>query len=135
MALRTATRSSTARSTRRSITASSISPFRRRPARTPVSNEITTKDQFERVFEAIRGLQTVQAISLGLELGLFSALNQTPMTPAELAAHKGLHEPYVRVWCEAAYAFGLLEISDGHYVLAPKMDVVLLDSDHPRYLG
>lgn len=96
-----------------------------------------TKEQFEFVFQALKGWQTIQAIALGLELNLFTALRETEtgQTPEALAEALGLHAPYVRIWCESAYAFGLLEQTEGVYRLVPGLDTVLLDRDHPRYLG
>lgn len=94
------------------------------------------KEAFERVQQSFSGLQTLQVIYLGLELGLFQRLKDAPQAPEALAAGAGLHTPYVRIWCESAFAFHILEVGDeGHYRLAPGMDTVLLDSDHPRYVG
>jgi SAM-dependent methyltransferase len=96
-----------------------------------------TREAFDHILNAFRGVQTVQAAALGLELGLLHALRDAgEQTSAELAERLELHPPYVRVWCEAGYAFGLLEIAeDGKYRLAPGMETVLLDADHPRWLG
>jgi SAM-dependent methyltransferase len=96
-----------------------------------------TKEQFEFVFQALKGWQTVQAIALGLELNLFTALRNAEqgLTPDELAQELDLHAPYVRIWCESAYSFGVLEQTEGRYRLVPGLDTVLLDRDHPRYLG
>ncbi len=103
-----------------------------------MAQEISTKDQFEFVFNAFRGLQTVQVISLGLQLGMFAALEKAKggLSAAELAAELKLHVPYVRIWCQAAYAFNVLEMtSEDKYQIAPKLNTVLLDQEHPRYLG
>lgn len=103
-----------------------------------MAKENSAKAQFEHVFEAFKGFQTVQVIHLGLQLGLFSTLNETPqgLTPEDLAARLRLHTLYVQKWCEVAYAYKLLERdNNGFYHLPPKLDTVLLDTDHPRYLG
>ncbi len=95
-----------------------------------------TKEAFERVQAAFRGHQTLQLIYLGLELGLLESLRSQPATPDALAAALSLHPPYVRVWCEVGTAFGVLAVDDaGRYRLAAGMDTVLLDADHPRFVG
>ncbi|MBE2271279.1 MAG: methyltransferase domain-containing protein [Anaerolinea sp.] len=95
-----------------------------------------TKAQFDFVLNAFRGLQTVQVIGLGLRLGMIAALKETGgLTAADLAARLNLHAPYVRVWCEVGYALSVLELDAGRFVLPPGMETVLLDRDHPRYLG
>lgn len=95
------------------------------------------KEQFERVLRAFHGMQTVQVIGLGLELGLFAALHEAgALVPAELARRLNLHPPYVRVWCEVAAALGVLDVDDaGAFHLPTGMETVLLNPDHPRYLG
>ncbi len=103
-----------------------------------MAHENNAKAQFEHVFEAFRGFQTVQVIHLGLQLGLFSTLREANpgLTPNDLAAQLRLHTPYVEKWCEVAYAYKLLDRDNaGCYQLPPKLDTVLLDTDHPRYLG
>ncbi|NWF70517.1 MAG: class I SAM-dependent methyltransferase [Chloroflexi bacterium] len=103
-----------------------------------MAQEISTKDQFEFVFNAFRGLQTVQVISLGLQTGMLAALDAAEggLSDGELAEKLSLHPPYVRLWCQTAYAFHVLEMSaDSRYQIAPKLNTVLLDQEHPRYLG
>jgi ubiquinone/menaquinone biosynthesis C-methylase UbiE len=99
--------------------------------------EPTTKEQFEFVFNAMRGAQTVQVISLGLQLGLLAALRDAPdgLSSDELAQLLSLVRYHVRVWCETGYALGVLDYADGRFRLPLKLDTVLLDTDHPRYLG
>jgi len=57
-----------------------------------------------------RGAQTLALGYIGVVNGLFSALRRLDAAPAEkLAQAAGMDEGYVRRWCDAAYAFGLLE--------------------------
>jgi ubiquinone/menaquinone biosynthesis C-methylase UbiE len=103
-----------------------------------MAQDITTKDQFEFLFNAFRGLQTVQVVSLGLQLGMLAVLDaaQDGLSDSDLAAHLRLHPPYVRVWCQIAYALHVLDMTPaGTYQIAPKLNTVLLDPEHPRYLG
>lgn len=100
-----------------------------------MSGHNPVKESFEKIQGAIRGMQTLQVVYLGLELGLFETLKSAPVTPEALADAKGLYLPYLRIWMQTAVAFGILEYADGAYQLAPGMDTVLLDGDHPRYVG
>ena len=99
--------------------------------------EITADSQVARIFEWRRGFNTIYLVHLGVQLGLFRALNEAPgSTAAQLAAKLGLHAPYVERWCLTAYGMELLDAqADGGYRLAPFMDVILTAPAHPRYLG
>lgn len=90
-----------------------------------------------RVFEWRRGFNAMHVIDLGLDLGLFQALAAVPgAEPREVAEKLGLHPEYVATWFLSAYGFGLLDSAgQGRFELAPHVDAVLADSDHPRYLG
>lgn len=89
------------------------------------------------VFEWRRGFNAMYLIDLGLELGLFQTLAAAPgAEPREVARRLGLHPEYVATWFLSAYGFGLLDSAgDGRFRLAPHVDAVLADADHPRYLG
>jgi SAM-dependent methyltransferase len=99
--------------------------------------EITADSQVARIFEWRRGFNTIYLIHLGVQLGLFRALNEAPgVTAAQLAQRLGLHPPYVERWCLTAYGMELLDAqSENGYKLAPFMDVILAAPSHPRYLG
>ena len=99
--------------------------------------EITADSQVARVFEWRRGFNTIHLIHLGVQLGLFRALDEArAATPRQLAEKLGLHAPYVERWCITAYGMDLLDADrPGCYRLAPFMDVILAAPSHPRYLG
>src|SRR5258708_22442937 len=84
-------------------------------------SQITADSQVARIFEWRRGFNTIHLIDLGVHLGLFHALAQTPgLTGAELAGQLGLHAPYVEVWCKTAYGLEILDAdSAGKYRLRP----------------
>jgi SAM-dependent methyltransferase len=100
-------------------------------------NQITADSQVARIFEWRRGFNTIHLIDLGVHLGLFRALAQTPgLTGTELAGQLGLHAPYVEVWCKTAYGLEILDAdAAGKYRLAPHFDSILASPTHPRYLG
>ena len=99
--------------------------------------QITADSQVARIFEWRRGFNTIHLIDLGVHLGLFRTLAQTPgLDGAELAAQLGLHPPYVEVWCKTAYGLEILDAdAAGKYRLAPHLDAILASPTHPRYLG
>ena len=100
-------------------------------------SQITADSQVARIFEWRRGFNTIHLIDLGVHLGLFRALAQTPgLNGAELARQLGLHAPYVEVWCKTAYGLEILDAdADEKYRLAPHFDAILASPTHPRYLG
>lgn len=100
--------------------------------------EVTPERQAARLYEYAKGFMAVHLIDTGLRLGLFARLREARegLTPADLARALSLHEPYVRVWCETAYAWELLDATaGGGFRLAPHYDAILADAAHPRYLG
>jgi len=98
--------------------------------------DITADTQVARIFEWRRGFNTIYLIHLGVQLGLFKALAESPgATPAQLAQKLGLQEHYVDRWCMTAFGMELLDAEGGGYKLAPFFDVILAAPSHPRYLG
>ncbi|MFN0039514.1 MAG: class I SAM-dependent methyltransferase [Burkholderiales bacterium] len=102
-----------------------------------VAAEITADMQVARIFEWRRGFNTIYLIDLGVHLGLFKALAETPgLTGTELADRLGLHPPYVEVWCRTAYGMEILDANaEGEYRLAAHYQAILATPSHPRYLG
>lgn len=99
-------------------------------------NDITADSQVARIFEWRRGFNTIYLIHLGVQLGMFKALVESPgMTAGELASRLGLQERYVDRWCMTAYGMELLDAEGAGYKLAPFFDVILAAPSHPRYLG
>jgi SAM-dependent methyltransferase len=102
-----------------------------------MAEAISADQQVARIFEWRRGFNTIHLIDVGVRLGLFKALVETPgATAEEVATRLGLHAPYVSVWCKTAYGMELLDADPGpRYRLAPHFDVILAAPTHPRYLG
>jgi len=99
--------------------------------------DITADSQVERIFAWRRGFNAMHLIDLGIRLGLFKALAESPnATAASVAQRLGLHAPYVEIWCTTAYAFELLDADEERrFRLAPYMSEILANPAHPRYLG
>ncbi len=94
----------------------------------------TFQEQQERLTTYYDGFHAVYLMHAGLRAGLFAHLARHPqgLTPDELAAGLGLHPPYVRIWCQTAYAYRLLEPDgDGRFHLPPHYDKLLGDPESP----
>lgn len=102
-----------------------------------MAEAISADQQVARIFEWRRGFNTIHLIDVGVRLGLFKTLAESPgATAEEVASRLGLHAPYVSVWCKTAYGMELLDAEPGpRYRLAPHFDVILAAPTHPRYLG
>ncbi|MCC7547369.1 MAG: methyltransferase domain-containing protein [Burkholderiales bacterium] len=99
-------------------------------------NEVTADTQVARIFEWRRGFNTIYLMHIGVQLGLFEALAESPgTTPAQLAHKLGLQESCVERWCTTAYGMELLDAEGRGFRLAPFLDVILASPSHPRYLG
>ena len=78
--------------------------------------EISSKSQIAKVDEFHRGFVATHLISIGAKLGLFRTLNEAKegLAVQDLSLKLELHEPYVDLWCKAAYALEILDCdSDG----------------------
>lgn len=69
----------------------------------------------------------------GDKLGLYRALADGPLTPAQLAAKTGTHERYVREWLGAQAASGYVsyDAAAGTFWLSPEQAAVFADEDSP----
>lgn len=103
-----------------------------------MSDQVRSADeQVAQIFEWRRGFNAMHLIDLGIRLGLFKALAEAPGSSAKTVAERlGLHAPYVEVWCNTAYGFGLLDGDEARkFRLAPFVGEILANPAHPRYLG
>ncbi|MBO0887234.1 MAG: methyltransferase domain-containing protein [Acidimicrobiales bacterium] len=114
----------------------------------PASTTVTIGEQAPRLLAQVAGYVGHRTAAIGLRHGLIEALAEhAPLTPDELSQTLELDPFYVAVWCRAALASGILERVQeseamsapaglgGHYVLAPHMRTLLLDTGHPAYMG
>ena len=67
------------------------------------------EDLRKSVLAAAQGAMSLNIAFIGVSGGLFEALANAPGTASEVAARASADEGYVRRWCDAAYAFGLLD--------------------------
>ena len=67
------------------------------------TEELTKQAQWQKVFNAILGYQTIWIADIGLKTGLFRAIADSPAGIEEdtLAHTLGFAPRYVQVWCRA----------------------------------
>jgi ubiquinone/menaquinone biosynthesis C-methylase UbiE len=100
--------------------------------------EITLDEQSAKLEDYEKGFLAVHLVNTGVVLGLFDKLSASEggLGPDTLASELGLHEPYVRLWCQSAYYFEILDCAeDGRFKLAPHMGSLLTDPENPYYFG
>jgi len=116
------------------------------------------KQQAGVLLSQVAGYIGVRCIEIGLKSGLVEALSKAPggLTAPALAEAAGTDLFYTRIWCRSAYGAQVIEVvgdgadaSEGYdpaardfkpereltFRLAPHMATLLLDSEHPAYLG
>lgn len=100
--------------------------------------DITFDEQRARLQSYERGFFAIYLIRTGIELGIFKKLSSLDkgISSSALASELGLHEPYVRVWCQAAYHLEILEADNtGNFKLALHIDTLLTETENPYYFG
>jgi SAM-dependent methyltransferase len=93
----------------------------------------------ERLFDATLGALELFSVYLGVELGLYRALERHgTMTPNELADRAAIAPRYAREWLEQQAVAGLLEVDDGDTLrcrLAPDHARVLAHPDDAAHVA
>lgn len=100
--------------------------------------EITLEEQRAKLLGYEKGFSAVYLLKMGTDLGLFKKLTtyESGISPSGLASELGLHEPYVRAWCQTGYHMELLDCdSTGRFRLAPHMGTLLAETENPYYYG
>jgi SAM-dependent methyltransferase len=74
-----------------------------------------------RVMQGAQGAALLHVAYVGVTNALFEALSRRgPMSPSELAEEAGRSPGYVARWCDAAYAFELIdEVGEGRFETSP----------------
>ena len=97
--------------------------------------ELSTKTQMAKIRNFERGFMATHLVNLGAKLGVFQALHEDRdgLTVPVLAAKLGVHEPYLKIWCQTAYHFEILDSDEkGRFKLQPYLDEILGDKNHFR---
>lgn len=79
--------------------------------------ETSLADKKKQLAQAAQQSGVFQSAYVGITNGLLDALDGRGLTPAELAEAAGVDAGYVTRWCDAAYAFELLDEDDGRFSL------------------
>ena len=97
--------------------------------------ELNAKTQMAKIRNFEKGFMATHLINLGTRLGIFEALNENKegLTIPVLASKLGIHEPYLKIWCQTAYHFEILDGDEkGRFMLQPCLDEILGDKNHFR---
>jgi SAM-dependent methyltransferase len=97
--------------------------------------EISAKTQMMKIRSFEKGFMATHLINLGNRIGVFENLhaNSEGLTITELAANLNLHEPYIKVWCQTAFHFEIVDCDEqGRFKLQPFLDEILGDKSHFR---
>jgi len=97
--------------------------------------EITFENQAAKLEKYYRGFTATHLIHIGDKLGLFEVLNDNKkgLTTTELASELGLHEPYVKIWCQTALYLEILDYNEGgRFKFQPYMNEILGDKSNFR---
>jgi ubiquinone/menaquinone biosynthesis C-methylase UbiE len=98
--------------------------------------EASAKTQMAKIRGFERGFMATHLINIGSKIGVFEILNEKKeegLTVADMATALGVHEPYLKFWCQTAYHFEILDCDDkGKFKLQPFFDEILGDKNHFR---
>ena len=97
--------------------------------------EITFESQAAKLEKFSRGFSATHLIHIGDKLGLFEVLNDNKngLTTSELASELGLHEPYLKIWCQTALYLEILDYDEGgRFKFQPYMNEILADKSNFR---
>jgi ubiquinone/menaquinone biosynthesis C-methylase UbiE len=97
--------------------------------------EISAKTQMAKIRNFEKGFMATHLVNLGAKLGVFEALHEDKngITLPVLAAKLGVHEPYLKIWCQTAYHFEILDSDEkGRFKLQPFLEEILGDRNHFR---
>lgn len=100
--------------------------------------EFSTESQLDKLNNYMKGFKAVHLINIGQKLGILGALWEAKdgSSAKELALRLGLHEPYLKIWCQTAYCFEILDCDDqGCYRFQPFFGEILGDESSLNYRG
>jgi SAM-dependent methyltransferase len=86
------------------------------------------------VWETITAHQRSAALKAAIEVGVFNALHNGPLTAPELASRAGVAERAMRILCDFLTVHGLIAKADGHYSHTPT-SAMFLDSQSPASMA
>ena len=96
---------------------------------------VNFRSQTAKILSFNKGFLATYLINIGNETGIFEALknNKKGLTVNELATKLALYEPYVKVWCNTAYFFEILDYdNENRFKFQPFLDKILGDKSDFR---
>jgi ubiquinone/menaquinone biosynthesis C-methylase UbiE len=97
---------------------------------------VSAKTQMEKIRNFEKGFMAIHLINIGAKVGIFEKLNHAKekgLTVSELAQKLDLHEPYLKLWCQTAHHFRILDCDNhGNFKFQPFLDEILGDPNHFR---
>lgn len=103
------------------------------PALTPELEHLVGK-----VISDLGGTANAVLVIVGDRLGLYETLAKIgPLTPAQLAAHTGTTERYIREWLAAQAASGYItyDSSTEQFSMSPEQAMLFADENSPLYMA
>jgi len=97
--------------------------------------KISARSQWTKIRNFEKGFFATHLINLGAKLGVFEALSEAKegLIIPDLASKLKLHEHYLKVWCQTAYHFEILDCDNqGRFRLQPFLDEILGDKTNYR---
>jgi ubiquinone/menaquinone biosynthesis C-methylase UbiE len=98
--------------------------------------EVSAKTQMAKIRNFEKGFMATHLINIGSKVGVFEKLNEKKedgFTVTDMATELGVHEAYLKFWCQTAYHFAILDCDDqGRFKLQPFLDEILGDKNHFR---
>jgi SAM-dependent methyltransferase len=100
-------------------------------------SDITILNQISKIRNFEKGHRATQVINTGFRFGILNALAESleGLTVPELSLKLILHEPFLKIWCQTAYHFEILDSDElGRFKLQSFLDEVLgLDFPLPNH--
>ncbi len=100
--------------------------------------DVSFKTQKEKIRSYHNGFVATHLINIGHQVGLLKGIFDTTngITVPELASKLGLHEPYVKIWCQTACCLEILDRDDeGRYKFQPYFDELLGNDESIRNIA
>lgn len=91
-------------------------------------SEITILDQIAKVRSFEKGHRATQVINTGFRFGMLDVLAESleGLTVPDLALKLMLYEPFLKIWCQTAYHFEILNCDErGRFRLQPFLEEIL----------
>lgn len=87
------------------------------------------------IADSIKGFMEIYLINTGVRFDFFSMLDNKDLSVNELAKKVNIDEKYVKMWCNTAFAFKVLDKNGDKYILKSELHDALADKGSTKYIG